>query len=139
MNKKGFTLVELLAVIALLGLLSIMAVPAVNKMRISLLTTTYESRVNMIINSAINWADDHLEEVPAHVAAEYSNQNTCDSSCKCVTIGTLINEGYLSGSDDDRKVMKNPLTNENLNNKNVCVRYDTNNILDRRLIAYIVE
>ena len=139
MNKKGFTLIELIASIALLAILSIIALPSINKIRIELLTKTYESRVNMIINSAINWADDHLEEVPSHVTADYTNQNTCDSSCKCVLIGTLISDGYLSGSDNNRTVMKNPLTNQSINNKNVCVRYDTNNILDRRLIAYIVE
>ena len=136
MNKKGFTLVELLAAIAIIAILAVFATPAVNDMRIELLTRTYESRINMIKNAAINWADDFLENVPVDSNATCFNTNTCAS---CTNIGYLIENEYLSGSDDNRTVMKNPLTNESLNNKKVCVKYNSNDISTRKLTAYIVE
>lgn len=139
MEKKGFTLVEALAVIIILSILALILVPSVNKIRKDILNRTYTSRVNMIKSAALNWANDNLVEVPSHVTSTYFSQTTCDSDCKCVTVQTLIDGNYLSGSDNDRKVMKNPVTKQSMNNKNVCVRYNNNEVLTRKLVAYLVE
>ncbi len=149
MYKKGFTIVELLAVIAILGILSIMVVPAVIEIRKDYLEKTYESRLRLVENAALDWASANLKDVPSHVTSEYVNQKTCDCNCahttsggSCIcslTIGKLIEEGYLAGSDNNGTILKNPLNNEVLNTKKVCVRYNTNDVFTRKIISYIEE
>lgn len=51
MNKKGFTLVELLAVIAVLGIILLIAIPAVT-------TTINKSSKNIFVTSAIKIIDE---------------------------------------------------------------------------------
>ena len=146
MNKKGFTLVELLAVIVIIGILSIMVIPNVIKTRNDYLEKTFESRLKLINNAALDWASENLVNVPSNVTNEYNGQKVFDSNCTktcptCgyITVGFLIENNYLSGSDENKTVMKNPLTNENLNNKKVCVRYNNNDIFTRKLISFIEE
>ena len=174
MKYKGFTLVELLAVIAILGILALLLVPNIVKIRKDYLNKTYQTRIRLIHNAALDWASDNLVNVPSDVSKKevcncinYENTLSCHSCnniyectscsnmqvvdacnqctatdgncCSCITIGELINKGYLSGSDNNKTVMTNPINNENLNNKNVCVRYDSNNIFNRKLITFIEE
>ena len=133
MNRKGFTLIEVITSIALLALLAILITPNLISMRKDMLQKTYESRVSLIEYAALDYANDNLDKVP--VSLNTSNPN---SSCLTVTVGELIESEYLSGSDDNKTVMVNPLTNENMNSKVVCVRYNSNEILERKLIAYII-
>lgn len=140
MNKKGFTLIEIIAVLAILAILSLFVTPSIIRFRKNMVEKTYESRVNMINSAALEWANDNLIDVHSHVSSNYDNQTTRDDvNCLYVKIKDLINNGYLSGSDDNRTVMKNPINNTNMNEKEVCIRYNTNNVLNRKLISYIVE
>ena len=50
MNKKGVTLIELMAVIAIIGMLAIMITPGVISLRNSVLESAYENKVSQIIN-----------------------------------------------------------------------------------------
>ncbi len=143
MNRNAFTLSELLAVIAIMGILSIMLIPSIINIRKDYLQKTYESRKKLIGNAALDWASDNLVNVPANVPDSCNNtvncSEGCSSACACTTVGYLIANGYLSGSDENKTVMTNPLTNESINNNSVCVRYDTNDVLTRKLISYMEE
>ncbi len=144
MNHKGFTLVEVIAALAILMLITLIALPSITQMRNDMLQRTYESRIDLIKYAALNWANDNLEKVPVTVSATYVSQTSCNSDCtkvngQCVSVGTLIQEKYLAGSDNDETVMMDPRTSTSLNNKRVCVRYDKNDVRTRKLIAYIVE
>ncbi len=155
MKHKGFTIVELLAVIAILGILALLLIPNIIKVRKDYLEKTYESRIRLIHNAALDWASDNLVNIPSHVSNEYNGSTTIDSNCakycnttNCyLTVGYLIENNYLSKSDTNctgnnasgNGCLKNPLTNENLNTKKVCVRYDNNDVFNRKLIAYIEE
>jgi prepilin-type N-terminal cleavage/methylation domain-containing protein len=141
MNNKGFTLIEVLAVIAILAILTIMITPAIINIRNNTLQRTYTSRLSMINNAALDWASDNLVQIPSQVSNTYNanSNNTCDSNCACILVGELINRGYLSGSDNNRQVMTNPINNEVLNDKLVCVRYNNNDVLNRKLVSYMVN
>ena len=64
MNKKGMTLVEVLAVIAIMGILAVLVVPSIINMRNETLNEDYNNRVEMIKNAAIEWGNDNLNLIP---------------------------------------------------------------------------
>ena len=84
MNKKGFTLVELLAVIILIGLMGILIVPSVNKSIRDMLKESYEDQIQTIELAASNWATDNPYSLPAE-----------DGGITTITLGTLKAGGYV--------------------------------------------
>ena len=85
MNKKGFTLVELLAVLVILGIIAIVCYPIVTRTINNSKTDLSVEQKNRIINAAKNY-----------VAA-----NAIGDS-ECVTVSQLQSSGYLeSGAIKD--------------------------------------
>ena len=78
--KKGFTLVELMAVIAILAILAIIAVPTYNVVSKRIKQSTYESKVQNII---------------AHSESYAENTNTF-----VFDVGTLIEQGLLEADNE---------------------------------------
>ena len=91
--KKGFTLVELLAVITLLGLLSLIVVPVVDKLIKDSKEDLYNTQVNNIEAAAKNWASDNIFALPE---SGYIDKTICD----------LENTGFLEID------VKNPKTDK---------------------------
>ena len=51
----------------------------------------------------------------------------------------LIEQDYLVGdSGDEKDVLLNPLSKESLNSATVCVRFDNNSAMTRKVVTYIV-
>ena len=111
-NKKGFTLVELLAVIAILGILATISVVAVER----------------TLNNSKNKATEIQEELINDAARAYAadNLSTCKNGCS-VSIQDLINGGYI----DDKDGIGDPNTiiyiNKNGNNYTVSSSNDIHN------------
>ena len=59
-NKKGFTLVELLAVIVVLSLVMIIAIPAITKNTSSAKEAILKTKVNLIVDESVIWGEDNL-------------------------------------------------------------------------------
>ena len=83
-NKKGFTLVELLAVIVILGVLTAIAVPSVLEISKKIKTDMYDSKIKTIEVAAELWADDHKSD--------------CLSQINTLQVGQLIPD-YLKADD----------------------------------------
>ena len=81
-DKRGFTLVELLATIAILAILAVIA------------TVSVESILNRGKNDATKIQDELVEAA----AKQYAVDN-CSSTCE-VTIDELIKEGYIEEKSD---------------------------------------
>lgn len=96
MNKRGFTLVELLAVIVVLSLIALVAVPAITGIIKEGKTTLSEAQMKNIELAARNWASDK------------ANLPKLSDGYECVTLETLQNGGY---ADMD---IKNPKTGDPL-------------------------
>lgn len=86
MNKKGFTLVELLGVIVILSVLVLIAIPIVNNIVKNSQKQIKESNVITILNAAYSWAMDEDLNVTLP-------ENVDDSIT--VNINTLKTTGHL--------------------------------------------
>lgn len=139
MNKKGFTLVELMVSIAIMMILAIMLIPAINSIRKSVLQDVYDTKIEQILSTSKSWGRENLVRIPSHVNKVYTNQKTCDSDCACILVRELINEGFLAGDTAGKTEIQNPITKKSMNTMLVCVRYDNNDAFNRKLISYIVE
>lgn len=93
--KRGFTLVELLAVITLIGLLSLIVIPVVDKIIKDNEEQLYETQIKMIEDSARSWAADNIFQLPSN-NGEVLTKTICE----------LENSGFLEAD------VKNPKTEE---------------------------
>ena len=148
MNKKGVTLIELMAVIAIIGMLAIMITPGVISLRNSVLESAYENKVSQIINAAIDYGTENVHELPSPVSSTYmvGDHSYNKTDCAIRNVQFLLNNGYLNVSnsytvnDGERNVaFTDPRDNSSMNNTLVCIRFDSNNAASREIIAYIVE
>lgn len=132
-NKKGFTLVELLAVIVILGILTAIAVPSVLGISKKIKTNMWESKVKTIEVALELWADD--------------NKANCSSAIESLTVEQLMPQ-YLKSDENGQNVFTDPsgLNTENLLNtkikdikvnkdktiniSNVCKKKDGNILAD---------
>jgi prepilin-type N-terminal cleavage/methylation domain len=100
MKNKGFTLVELLAVIVLLGLIALVAVPAITGIIKKGKDSLSASQIESIEMSAKNWASDkeNIVKLPT------------DGKCVYIFLSTLQSSGY---ADLD---VKDPKTGKSMSN-----------------------
>lgn len=87
MNKRGFTLVELIAVIVILGIVITVMIPAASSLLSSSSDTKYQTYVETIEKAVIAYA-----EIETKASGSY-----------LVKIQALINKNYLSEIDDINK------------------------------------
>lgn len=109
--KKGFTLVEMLAIIALLSIIVAIAVPSVTKLRQSVIEKEEQTQIKEIESAASFYARDEKK-----------------SNC-CITVSKLTLKGYLKGNEEGKII--NPRTNEEVDAKiyissNKTVTYNYN-------------
>ena len=91
MNKKGFTLTELLGVIVILAIIAIIAFPSVLGLLNSSQNETDEAMQNFAITAARNYVNDNMDSYPKALEGQtktYSN----------LKIQTLLDEGYISST-----------------------------------------
>ncbi|MBR3523598.1 MAG: prepilin-type N-terminal cleavage/methylation domain-containing protein [Bacilli bacterium] len=83
MNKKGFTLVELLAVIVILSILAIVTTTIIFKVVSNSRENIYKQNIDYIEKAAEKWALDNYEFVGTNVPY-------------CLNISKLESEGYVT-------------------------------------------
>ena len=84
MNKKGFTLVELVGSVVILSLIAVLAFPAL----ISMLNKGQKKVDDSVVNVVISAAKDCVNDYP----------NRDDYSNVCTTVSNLCKRGYISRS-----------------------------------------
>ena len=85
--KRGFTLVELLAVLILLGVVSLIAIPSIGKILNRSREKARESTKNELIKAAKEYYADNIRELPD------------DGSHKCLSVSEIEESGYISNDD----------------------------------------
>lgn len=110
MNKKGFTLAELMGVIIILGTILLLTLPAVDKIIKNAKETSYNTQIENIIKASSDWALQNPGLLP---------RNRGDS----ITI--YLSELKLSGGIDIN--IKNPKTGKIMsNNTSIVITKDNN-------------
>lgn len=113
-NKKGFTLVELLAVIVILGVLTAIAVPSVLGISKKIKTDMYESKKKTVEVALELWADD--------------NKSSCINNIDNLKIQNLIEANYLKADDKNNSSFTNPSNGQNLYETSVKEVLEDNNL-----------
>lgn len=112
MNKKGFTLVELLGVITVLAVIGLITMPIVNKTIKDSKQRAYNGQVEEIIKAAEDYSADNISKIP-------DGESNCPSTSPLLNlyIDTLKEEGYIPEN------AKDPRTNTLLTG-GVIITYD---------------
>ena len=121
MNKKGFTLVELLAVIVLLGIVITLAATKgfgvfdTAKDKISKQNENAIKEAARVYMTDVQYCNDDLNEVldlrkvVNSTAANCSNlKNYFQTTTRCLKLSQLIENNYISGNDITDISSKNP-------------------------------
>ena len=107
MNKKGFTLVELLGTIVIIALISILVVPRIVNWYSNSTDTYEELNEELIIEGARIFVEDHPNDYPKEAGNVYH-----------INMTQMINYGSL----DENNVKK--ISKENLESAQVRVTYN---------------
>ena len=115
MNKKAFTLVELLAVITILSIVALITIPAVTNTMSKQKEKLYYDQLNQLIMASKNWGADNTNVLQANLG-----DNCNEFEYYSLKLSTLqsINNGvkYL---DED---FVNPKTDENFSDSEVSLK-----------------
>ncbi len=103
MNRKGFTLIELIGVIVILSLLTLIIVPNVVTYLQQGISDSKEFQSESIVLGAKNWASDHKDELPD------------DGDTLNLQFSTLQSGGYIE------KNIKDPETGDEIDANAMCV------------------
>lgn len=98
--KKGFTLVELLAVLIILGLIMVIAIPSYTQIYSSIKRSNMQSKVTEVETAALKYGNLIKDEV-----------KSSEGNCKTIKIASLIEKGYITSEDDVEAVIYNPTDN----------------------------
>ncbi len=104
MNKRGFTLTELLVVVALIGVLALLVVPNVMKVRSNINDRLYTEKIDYILSAAEMYASNN----PDYFASGDSAQ---------ISVAQLIAAGYLKSDGkgiECSKYFEEPTAENNL-------------------------
>ncbi len=119
MNKKGFTLTELLATMVIIGIVTSIAAGGIMVISNNIKKSMLSTKKSFILTGAVEYGQEnriHLNEAncPSSVA---------HTRCNVVTIGQL-QENYLEANEKcegDVWCFKNNVTNKNMNNDEILV------------------
>jgi prepilin-type N-terminal cleavage/methylation domain-containing protein len=126
MNKKGFTLVELLAVLVILSLLMVIAVPASINVSKKVKAKMYNNKVSLIKDAALLWAQDNKACLALDTNCGLSICKTEGLIKACtLTVGDLAAAGYVDY--DNATTVTNPQTGDSMNAETIEIKYNTAN------------
>lgn len=97
--KKGFTLIEMVAVIVILGIIGVIAVTSIDNMLKKREEEAYDIQIQNIIDGAKMWAGEHVFELPES-EGEYI----------IISLSDLKKPGYVKND------ITNPLTEKQFSN-----------------------
>ena len=115
MNKKGFTLIEIIVSVGLLALIGVAVGISLNKTFKNQEKINYQEYVDKVKSAALLYANN---------TTQITNELNSNASFKILKVEELINNGYIN------KSLENPKTKEKVNkNDEIRIYYNENNEL----------
>ncbi len=97
MNKKGFTLVELLAVIVILGIVGAIAMAGIGNLAKNTKEEMLDKKITMIEESATLYGED----IKGSIMASSNTKKYDGYPCKTTSVYELVNSNYLSKDNNN--------------------------------------
>lgn len=121
--KKGFTLVELMAVLVLIVIISTIGYAGITAVKKNIENNLWEAKVEEIETGAIKYGQDNLNKL----------NGTCNdiSNCLEVTVEFLINSNYVDTdeeTDEGIEIITNNTNGDIVNNKKVYIYLENNRV-----------
>lgn len=132
MNKKGFTLTELLAVIVILAIITIVAAASISGVMGNAKKNMLEDKKMNIETAAINYIQNNNIELNS---ADCTPIGSNYDRCKTLTVQELLNAKELESKDRNNKFY-NDVTGKDMANDKVTV-YRMNNRLYAKITCMI--
>ncbi len=135
MNKKGFTLIEILAVIVITALITIIASTGISGVKKSINENLYQSNVALIEKSAVNFGEDkksYLESLNSSCTID----SVTYKPCLKVTVASLIDRYYIKTKEVDEE--NNKVLIDNRKNKEDKNYYMNDNFVYIYIDDYLV-
>jgi len=129
MNKKGFTLIEIIASIIILGIISVLTIATIQSSVKTVKLKNYENIKKMIIEATINYINttDDKDFKLDNIKPEKELCEIKTSCAKEYTVGEIIDKNiYYSNTKNgsNENTVINPITNEGMRNKKFVIYYD---------------
>lgn len=125
MNNKGFTMVELIAVITILSIIMIIAVPAYSKVSNNIKKSSLKNKEDVISTQMLKYANKYLlDEIKP--AGSDCTTNPCTKDYDLYDYIIKYNIYTAEEVDNNVSVIINPVTNRKLCGK-VVITYDIDN------------
>ena len=121
MNRKGFTLVELLATIIVLALVMGIASYSI----IKIMKNSKEKNYELLITNIKDAAEAYYQE------CKYARNDAITCNLSDVTLGTLVEYGFLKGNgkdSNDKYTLVNPRNDKNISNCHISISFSDGNI-----------
>ncbi|MDD3895696.1 MAG: type II secretion system protein [Bacilli bacterium] len=129
MNKKGFTLIEVLVVITIIGIMTSIAIPASQGIAKKINEKSYQTKIKLASEGAKLWGEDNnvcftCLEGTCPVACEDLDciYETDDEKICTITMEFLAKYQYFK-YDDENKIIDPRNKNKTLNEKSITIIY----------------
>lgn len=120
--QKGFTLVELMAVIVIIVIITTIGYAGITAVRNNIEQNLWEATIEDIETGAVRYGQDNLNRLTG----------TCNgiSSCLSVTVEFLIERNYIDVEEDEdgNEIITNNVTGESVNQNNVYIYLENNRV-----------
>lgn len=140
LNNKGFTLIEVLAVIVILSILMAIMVPSVGNIMKKNKEDNYQNLKDSIISAAKIYISDNRYQITVGNCddsnkADIESINNVTLTDSKITIQTLADAGNLKTTSDGKIINPKDKTSLNLGNSYVVVKYQC----DKKEYEYQLE
>ncbi len=123
MNKKGFTLIELMAVLIIISIVAVITVTTVTSVLQNYSDSIYNKQLASIKSAAKVWISENALLAPTGTTGTCNYKSTCPEEYNSITVKLkdLQDEGYID------KELKNSQTKELFDGNKIKVTITKNN------------
>ncbi len=127
--NKGFTLVELMAVLVLIVIIASIGYAGITAVQRNINQNLWEATVEEIETGAVKYGQDNLNALNTNETCNIDGSET--RNCIEVTVEFLIDSNYIDTDevdDSEKEIITNNVTGEIVNDNIVCIYLENNRV-----------